>query len=81
MCNAILEDNDVNLAQEFINSIGIAIAKALDKAIVYGKGVKMPMGIVTRLAQTEKPGDYSATEREWKDLSTSVLLMLSLIHI
>ena len=56
MCNAILEDNDVNLAQEFINSIGIAIAKALDKAIVYGKGVKMPMGIVTRLAQTEKPG-------------------------
>ena len=77
MCNAILEDNDVNLAQEFINSIGIAIAKALDKAIVYGKGVKMPMGIVTRLAQTEKPGDYSATEREWKDLSTSNIIKIT----
>lgn len=77
MYNAILEDNDVNLAQEFINAIGIAIAKALDKAIVYGKGVKMPMGIVTRLAQTVKPGNYSATEREWKNLSTSNVIKIT----
>ena len=77
MYNAILEDNDVNLAQEFINAIGIAIAKALDKAIVYGKGVKMPMGIVTRIAQTVKPGGYSATEREWKNLSTSNVIKIT----
>lgn len=71
ICNALLEDNDVNLAQELINALGIAIAKAKDKAIVYGTGVKMPMGIVTRLAQTVKPSDHNDTEREWKDLHES----------
>ena len=71
VCNALLEDNDVNLATEIINALGKAIGKALDKAIVYGTGNKMPLGIVTRLAQTSKPSDYSATEREWKNLSVS----------
>ena len=70
VCNAIIEDNDVNLATEIINALGKAIGKALDKAIVYGTGNKMPLGIVTRLAQTQKPSDYSSTDREWKDLST-----------
>lgn len=70
MHNAVLEDNDVNLANVFLTSIGIAIAKATDKAIVYGTGVKMPLGFVTRLAQTEVPSNYSKTEREWVNLST-----------
>ena len=70
VCNAIIEDNDVNLATEIINALGKAIGKALDKAIVYGTGNKMPLGIVTRLAQTSKPSDYSSTDREWKNLST-----------
>lgn len=69
--NSLLEDNDVNLAQELIRALGIAIAKAKDKAIIYGTGVKMPMGFVTRLAQTMKPSDYNDTEREWKDLHES----------
>lgn len=69
--NSLLEDNDVNLAQELILALGIAIAKAKDKAIIYGTGVKMPMGFVTRLAQTLKPSDYNDTEREWKDLHES----------
>ncbi len=68
VCNAILEDNDVNLASEIINALGKSIGKALDKAILYGTGNKMPLGIVTRLAQTTKPSNYSDTEREWKDL-------------
>lgn len=71
VCNAILEDNDVNLASEILNALGKAIGKALDRAIIYGTGTKMPMGIVTRLAQTTKPADYSATAREWKDLHES----------
>lgn len=74
VCNAIIEDNDVNLTTEIINALGKAIGKALDKAIVYGKGSKMPLGIVTRLAQTAKPSDYSETEREWKDLSKSNII-------
>lgn len=32
VCNAILEDNDVNLVSEIINALGKAIGKALDKA-------------------------------------------------
>lgn len=71
VCNAILEDSDVNLAAEFINALGKAIGKAVDKAILYGKNVKMPMGIVTSLLLTEAPDEYPATGREWKDLSVS----------
>lgn len=67
--NAIIEDNDVNLVSEIINALGKAIGKALDKAIVYGTGTKMPLGIVTRLAQKTEPSDYPATSRKWKDLS------------
>lgn len=74
VCNAILEDNDVNLTSEILNALGKAIGKALDKAIIYGTGTKMPLGIVTRLAQTVKPSNYSATAREWKDLHTSNII-------
>ena len=71
ICNAVLEDSDLNLANELLTAIGISIAKALDKAIVYGTGTKMPLGIVTRLAQTAAPSDYPATARTWVDLHTS----------
>lgn len=71
VCNAILEDSDVNLATEFINAMGKAIGKAVDKAILYGKNVKMPMGIVTSILMTEAPDEYPATGREWEDLSAS----------
>lgn len=74
VANAVLEDNDVNLMTEILQAIGKAIGKALDKAIVYGTGVKMPMGIVTRLAQTAKPADYPATARAWKDLSKTHII-------
>lgn len=74
VCNAILEDSDLNLANELLNCLGIAIAKALDKAIVYGTGTKMPLGIVTRLAQTAKPSNYGETERTWEDLHETHVL-------
>lgn len=74
VCNAILEDNDVNLATEIITALGKAIGKALDKAIVYGTGVKMPLGVVTRLAQATKPSDYLDTGRTWVNLSTTNIL-------
>lgn len=68
IANAIFEDNDVDLTSKIIDAIGKAIGKALDKAIVFGKGTKMPLGFVTRLAQAQKPESYPATSREWKDL-------------
>ena len=71
VCNAVLEDSDLDLASELLTAIGQAIGLALDKAILYGTGTKMPLGIVTRLAQTAAPSDYPSTARTWVDLHTS----------
>lgn len=71
ICNAVLEDSDIALANELVESLGQAIGYALDKAILYGTGTKMPLGIATRLVQTSEPADYPATRRPWADLHTS----------
>lgn len=71
VCNSILEDSEIDLAAEIITVLGQAIGKALDKAILYGKGVKMPLGIVTRLCQTTAPENQSPKARPWIDLSTT----------
>ena len=71
VCNAVLEDSDIALATELLNAIGKAIGKAIDKAILYGKGVKMPLGVVTSLTTAEAPAGYPQTGREWKDLTGS----------
>ena len=68
VCNANLEDSDIDLAAELLQAIGQAIGLALDKAILYGTGARMPLGVVSRLAQTSKPADYPETAREWVDL-------------
>ena len=77
VCNAILEDSDVNLASEIIAMIAEAIAKALDKAILFGTGVKMPTGIATRLAQTSQPENWGVRAPEWTDLHTSNIQKLN----
>ena len=56
ICNATLEDANIDLAAEIVSALGTAIAKALDKAILFGTGVKMPLGIMTRLAQQSQIG-------------------------
>lgn len=71
VCNANLEDSEIDLAAEIITAIGQAIGLALDKAILYGTGTKMPLGIVTRLVQTVAPSNPSPTARPWADLHTS----------
>ena len=71
ICNAVLEDSDVDLAAELVTALGQSIGLALDKAILYGTGNHMPLGIVTRLAQTSEPASYPATARTWADLHTS----------
>lgn len=71
ICNANLEDSDLDLAREVLTAIGQAIGLALDKAIIYGTGTRMPLGFVTRLVQTQAPADYPATARPWVDLHTS----------
>ena len=81
VCNAVLEDNDVQLATKLLEALSQAIGLAVDKAILYGRNSasaqKMPLGIVSRLAQTSEPASYPATARPWVDLHTSNILALS----
>ena len=77
VCNANLEDSDIDLAAEIITALGQAIGYALDKAILYGTGDKMPLGIITRLAQTSSPANYPAAARPWADLHTSNIQTIS----
>ena len=73
VCNSLLEDSDLALASWIVEMLSEALGLAMDKAILYGKGTasKMPLGIVTRLAQTSKPEGYPDTAPEWVDLHTS----------
>lgn len=57
VCNAVLEDNDIDLATKIVEAIGKAMGRAIDKAILYGTGTKMPTGILTALLD----GDYAET--------------------
>ena len=81
VCNSVLEDSDIDLANVLLDAIGQAIGKALDKAILYGHNTaannKMPLGIVSRLAQTSQPEDYPATARPWVDLHTTNIKSIS----
>lgn len=77
VCNSILEDNDINLASWIVEMLSESIGLAEDKAILYGTGIKMPMGIVPRLAQTSRPADYPANAPVWIDLHTTNIQTIS----
>lgn len=74
--NSTLEDSDLSLASEILDVLGQGIGLAIDKAILYGKGVKMPVGIVTRLAETAQPAYWGTKEKAWTNLSASNLLLI-----
>ena len=77
LCRATEEDSDIDLAGEIVQALGAAIGLALDKALVFGLGTRMPLGVFTRLAQTSEPADYPADERTWVDLHTSNIITIS----
>lgn len=81
VCNATLEDSDIDLSATILEAIGQSIGLGIDKAVLYGrnsnKTQKMPLGVVTRLAQTSEPADYPATARPWEDLHTSNIITLA----
>lgn len=80
ICNANLEDSDIDLAAEIMTALGQAIGIALDKAILYGRNaagtMKMPQGIVSRLAEESQPAGYLPTARPWVDLHTSNIITI-----
>ena len=77
VCNALLQDNDIALASWIVEMMSESIGMAMDAAILYGTGMRMPLGIVTRLAQTSAPADYPAAAPAWVDLHTSNIKSLS----
>lgn len=78
VCNANIEDSDIDLANEIINALGQGIGLALDKAILYGRNTttnaNMPQGIIPSLLQTTQPAGYPSTARAWEDLHTSNII-------
>lgn len=78
ICNSVLEDNDIDLAGWIVEMLSESIGLAMDKAILYGKGAasNMPMGVVTRLAQTTQPDNYPANAPAWIDLHTTNIIKI-----
>ena len=79
--NSYLEDSDINLGEEILYMLGQSIGMALDKAIVYGKGSgqKMPIGIMTRLAETSQPAYWDANRMPWIDLHSANVVKLNIL--
>ena len=71
ICNATIQDSAIDLASEILTVLGQAIGIALDKAIIFGLGTRMPQGFFTRIAQTASPADYPSSARTWVDLHTT----------
>ena len=71
---------DQELAQALADLIDVRTRKKAvnsKRAIVYGTDVKMPLGFVTRLAQTAKPTDWNSKGPAWKDLHTSNVITIT----
>ncbi|MBY0202009.1 phage major capsid protein [Paenibacillus cucumis (ex Kampfer et al. 2016)] len=51
--NCLLDGPTIDFANELEYLLGEAIGYALDKAILYGTGERMPLGFITRLADKE----------------------------
>ena len=81
ICDSVLSDaSDVDLGEEIVENLLRAIGQAVDKAIVFGTGStgKMPVGFVTRLAETQKPVYWNDQQGEWTDLHNTNVLTLNL---
>lgn len=78
IANSTLEDaSDIDLFGEIMDYLGQAIGYAVDKAILYGTGTKMPIGVATRLAQTSQPSNWDDNGPAWTDLHTTHILKIN----
>lgn len=76
--NNLLKDSDLALAAEIMSQLGKAIGKGVDRAILFGTGTKMPVGIATRLAQTVQPAGWGSKAPAWTDLHTTNIKKLNI---
>lgn len=75
--NPYLEDSVEDLAGIVVDLLGQSNGYALDKAILYGTGTNMPVGIVTRLAATASPAWWQPSMPTFTDLHASHIGKLS----
>ena len=75
--NPYLEDSVEDLAGIVVDLLGQSNGYALDKAILYGTGTNMPVGIVTRLAATTAPAWWQPSMPTFTDLHASHIGKLS----
>ncbi len=75
--NPFLQDSDENLAGIIVDYLGQSIGYGLDKAVIYGTGSDMPVGIIPRLtfaynaSTAPKPSWWQTNMPDYTDLSTS----------
>ena len=70
--NPYLQDSSEDLAALVVDMLGQAIGLAIDKAILYGTGTNMPVGIVPRLVAATSPAWWGAsTAPTFTNLSTT----------
>ena len=75
--NPYLQDSDEDLAAIALDYLGQGIAKGLDKAVIYGTGTNMPVGIMTRLAAESSPAWWQANAPTFTDLHSTHIGKLS----
>ena len=76
--NSYVEDNDADFLFELMDQLDQAIGYAVDKAIVYGTGSKMPVGIVTRLAASSQPAWWGTHQGTFTDLHSTHIHKLNI---
>lgn len=76
--NTLIDDSDINLGAEIVMGLGRAVGKGVDRAILFGTGSNMPVGIATRLAQTSAPSNWGAYAPTWTDLHTTNIKKLNI---
>ncbi len=70
--NSYLEDSEESLAAIVLDYLGQSIGFAVDKAILYGNGNNMPVGIMTRLAASTQPSWWQANGPAFANLSSHI---------
>jgi HK97 family phage major capsid protein len=73
ICNARIEDSDIDLLDVFADALMQGIGYALDKAFVYGTGVKMPTGFVTSIADIATQLVTINSSKKGKDLFKEIV--------
>ena len=79
--NPYIEDSDEDLTAIIINYLGQSNGYGLDKAMIYGTGVNMPVGIMTRLAASTQPTWWQNRMPEFKALNTTHIGHLSAANV